>query len=92
MASIKVKYRPSSVSIKDGAIYYQIIHHRVPRQIATDYRIRPCEWDEKRSIVIATEKNRETFIKSIRQRIRWDLERLDRIISKLSTGLLDFTT
>lgn len=76
----------------DGTIYYQIIHHRVPRQIATDYHIRACEWDEKRSIVITAEKNREGFIKSIRQHIRRDLERLNRIINKLKDCLLDFST
>lgn len=39
MASVKVKFRPSSVNGKEGSIYYQVIHNRVVRQIGTDYRI-----------------------------------------------------
>ena len=32
MATIKVKFRPSSVPNREGTIYYQIVHHRVCRQ------------------------------------------------------------
>ena len=46
MASIKVKFRPSSVNGKEGSIYYQVIHNRVVRQIRTDYRIFEREWDD----------------------------------------------
>ncbi len=46
MASIKVKFRPSSTIGKEGTIYYQIIHKRVIRQLRTDYRIYADEWDE----------------------------------------------
>ena len=39
MASVKVKFRPSSVNGKEGCIYYQVIHNRVVRQIHTDYKL-----------------------------------------------------
>ena len=39
MASIKVKFRPSTNENKEGAIYYQIIQNRVIRQLKTDYRL-----------------------------------------------------
>ena len=55
MASIKVKFRPSSVNGKEGSIYYQVIHNRVVRQIRTDYRIFEREWDDKASTVIVPE-------------------------------------
>ena len=37
MASVKVKFRPSTIGGKEGTIYYQVIHNRVVRQIYTDY-------------------------------------------------------
>ena len=37
MASIKVKFRPSTNENKEGTIYYQIIQNRVIRQLKTDY-------------------------------------------------------
>ena len=39
MASVKVKFRPSTVDGKEGRIYYQVIQNRVARQLRTDYRI-----------------------------------------------------
>ena len=84
MASIKVKFRPSTVSDHEGTIYYQIIHERKVRQLLTKYKIFPAEWDVSRSMVTTTQKsNRKSFILSIRERIRWDVERLTKIDRKL---------
>ena len=35
MASIKVKFRPSTASGREGSIYYQVIHGRIVRQVKT---------------------------------------------------------
>lgn len=35
MATIKIKFRTSSVKTKEGVLFYQIIHARVTRQINT---------------------------------------------------------
>ena len=51
MASIKVKFRPSTASGREGSIYYQVIHGRIVRQVKTDYRIFDTEWDKKTSSV-----------------------------------------
>ena len=45
MASVKVKFRPSTVSGREGTLYYQIIHNRVVRQINTEYKLFVSEWD-----------------------------------------------
>lgn len=93
MATIKVKYRASTVDGGDGTIYYQIIHNRVPRQITTDYHIRPDEWDGKRSVVTTSGTGeRQHEILSVRDRIRRDVERLRRIISKLDAGTPGYTS
>ena len=39
MASIKVKFRSSIVSGKEGILYYQIIYRRVIRQLTTIHYI-----------------------------------------------------
>lgn len=39
MASIKVKFRPSAVADREGAVYYQVIHERKVRILPTSYRI-----------------------------------------------------
>lgn len=92
MATIKVKSRPSTVADREGTIYYQIIHERKVRQLLTDYHVFPVEWDESRSIVLATQKSdRKSYILSIRERIRWDVERLTKISRKLETDGLAYT-
>lgn len=92
MASIKVKFRPSTVADHEGTIYYQIIHERKVRQLLTDYKVFSSEWDENRSMVTTTQKSeRKSFILSIRERIRWDIERLTKIDRKLDANGLIYT-
>ncbi len=92
MASIKVKFRPSTVADHEGTIYYQIIHERKVRQLLSDYKVFLSEWDESRSMVTTTQKSeRKAFILSIRERIRWDVERLNKIDKKLDADGLSYT-
>ena len=92
MASIKVKFRPSTVADHEGTIYYQIIHERKVRQLLSDYKVFQSEWDESRSMVTTTQKSeRKSFILSIRERIRWDVERLTKIDRKLDANGLTYT-
>ncbi|MCX4285614.1 site-specific integrase, partial [Duncaniella dubosii] len=75
-----------------GTIYYQIIHERKVRQLLSNYKVFPDEWDESRSMVITTQKSeRKSFILSIRERIRWDVERLTKIDRKLNANGLIYT-
>ena len=39
MASVKVKFRPSTVLGHEGIVYYQIIHERKVRQLRTEYKV-----------------------------------------------------
>lgn len=92
MASIKVKFRPSTVTDREGTIYYQIIHGRKVRQMLTDYKVFTSEWDERQSMVTALRKSdRKLLILSIREHIRRDVERLTRIDRKLDADGLTYT-
>ncbi|MDE7237166.1 MAG: site-specific integrase [Paramuribaculum sp.] len=92
MASIKVKFRPSTVAGHEGAIYYQIIHERKVRQLLTRYKVFASEWDDSRSMVRTThESERRAIVLSICERIRRDVERLMRIDRRLDTNGLTYT-
>lgn len=92
MASIKVKYRPSTIAEHEGTIYYQIIHGRKVRQLNTEYHVMPDEWDDNRSMVTTKQSSeRKSFILSIRERIRWDVERLTKIDKRLDAEGLSYT-
>lgn len=92
MASIKIKFRPSTVTDREGTIYYQIIHGRKVRQMLTGYKVFTSEWDERQSMVTALRKSdRKLVILSIREHIRRDIERLTRIDRKLDADGLTYT-
>ncbi len=88
MASVKVKFRPSTIGSKEGTIYYQVIHNRVVRQIYTDYKLFASEWDYHSEAVnlhlISSMDERNNYLLSISSRIRWDKDRLNKIIHTLS--------
>lgn len=92
MASIKLKFRPSSRPEREGTIYYQIIHDRVIRQLLTDYHIFSSEWDGAREcLFILPSSERLDFLTSIKERIRWDIEQLHKISRKLDNEGLNYT-
>ena len=91
MASIKVKFRPSTNENKEGTIYYQIIQNRVIRQLKTDYRLFMHEWDEEESSIITANNSRQNYIQSIEERIDWDIKRLQSIIAHLENKRIKYT-
>ena len=92
MVSIKIKFRPSTIDGKEGIIYYQVIKNRVVRQLKTEYRIFSSEWDEKGKKLLFINPIRYDYLRSIEERIKWDLKCLDNIISKYNTTSTDFSS
>ena len=95
MASVKVKFRPSSIDGKEGSVYYQVIHNRVVRQIRTDYRIFESEWNDKASTVsfpILVSIERRNYLESITNSIAWDIKRLKVIIALYDKRNGNYTT
>ena len=92
MASVKVKFRPSTIEGKEGTIYYQIIQNRVIRQLKTDYRIFTDEWNSDMECLILSTVNmtRYEYLSLIQQNIEWDNRRLQHIIQRLSSSNLQF--
>lgn len=69
MASIKVKYRPSTIEGKKGVIYYQIIQNRVIRQLKTDYQVFLHEWSDAGKCIVVTDTEREQTLLSLKERL-----------------------
>lgn len=86
MATVKVKFRASSVEMKEGSLYYQVIHNRLVRQLHTGYRLFPSEWDAGISEVVVasgTEEGRRNYLLSMKTAIADDLSRLRSVIARL---------
>lgn len=88
MVSIKVKFRPSTIDGKEGTLYYQVIHNRVVRQINTGYKLFVSEWNNHSETVVLhqdrTEVERDNYLLFIAERIKWDKEKLEKVIQTLN--------
>lgn len=90
MASIKIKFRPSTVEGKEGGLYFQIIQNRVIRQMNTDYKIYAYEWDAEMETVVVSGA-RANILCSIKERMEWDLSRFERIVRQLGQERRKYT-
>ena len=87
MASVKVKFRPSSIDGKEGSIYYQVIHNRVVRHIAADLNVHESEWNaEASSVTIPAwiDSDRKHNLHIVQKHITRDVLRLEHIIRDLT--------
>ena len=92
MASIKLKFKQSTLKGHKGTIYYQIIHDRRVKQLFTRYHLYNNEWDEhKSSVNIIADIVRTAFLQSVREKIRWDMEYLYKIIHQFEQRALPYT-
>lgn len=82
--TIKVKFRQSTVVNQPGCIIYLVTRHRIVRQITTDNKVFPDEWDGKLSKVVINRQDRKYIVQHIGLQIIRDVECLDRIIADLN--------
>lgn len=86
MASIKFKFRASSVSGREGTLFLQVIHKRVIRQVSTSYKLFPEEWDAQRQSVVLPidiHSHRGTYLRALHEALLHDASRLQLIILNL---------
>lgn len=92
MATIKLKFRSSSVSTKDGTLYFQLIHRRVVRQINTKYRLSVAEWEVFKAgdaALTVTDSKRRQCLDAMGTEIGYVRNTLESIILRLEqTGML----
>lgn len=85
MASVKIKFRPSSAKNKEGALYYQVIHRRDIKVVKTGYKVFPEEWDTATSSISLSSTQPERFSKLLMQgkAVEQDINRLNGCINLL---------
>lgn len=94
MTTIRLKFRPSSVTGREGRLYFQVIHNRTVRQIGTKIRIYPHEWDERTGTVLCDNGDDEDRVKRLYDiKAKLDSTRtvLEKAKSMLEAEGLDYT-
>ena len=92
--SVRIKFRESTVDGKEGTLYYQVIHNRMVRQIATDYHLCSCEWQEDEGNIVLGKgdtNERKYYLHELAERIRSDRLRFARIVSELDNNGIGYT-
>lgn len=79
MATVKVKFRRSSVEGKAGTIYYQLCHKHSNKQITTRMHVLPHWWDAEKE-TLAVHGDDAGLLARYRRRIKRDLQCIRRII------------
>lgn len=68
--SVKAKFRPSRVKGKTGAVYFQVIHDRMSRQISTGYKLFPEEWKDGEVALPEQNPERSRYLAEIAQNLQ----------------------
>lgn len=90
MATVKVKFRKSSVEGKAGTIYYQLCHKQSNKQITTRMHVLPHLWDAEKETFITGADNRGLLVRYQRQ-VEKDLQCIRRIISECDAKREEYT-
>ena len=89
MASFNFHFRGSSRAGEcEGRLFIRLIHNRKVKEITTDYRVFPNEWDYgSGTLKIPDNSNHRTrHLLDTEQRMQRDVERIKSAIGKLETG------
>ncbi len=95
MTSIKLKFRAHTDNTKEGALYFQVIHDRVVKQVKTDYRIFEYEWDKRRGDIVKEfqfSEARHEALKIIRDKVAWEQRKLEQIVKSFEDIGKPYTT
>ena len=92
MASVRIKFRPSTVEGKEGTLYFRVIHKRVARTVFTDCRVFTSEWDSvSSSVIIGGTDERKAYLEMVASKLKWSMERFTKIIAGREKEKADYT-
>ena len=79
MATIRLKFRPSSVPEAKGTLYYQVIHKRKVKWISTKHHIYADEWNEETMTIAIANGERKAALALMQRKIDWAFRRWQEI-------------
>ena len=92
MATVKIKFRQSTVDGKEGTLYFQVIHKRVARAVFTGCHVFPREWDNaSSSVIIGGTEERKAYLEMVSSKLKWSMERFSRIIAETEKEKTDYS-
>lgn len=91
MATVKLKFRPSTVKGKKGTLYYQVTQKRKVSTVSTPYQIFTDEWDKKNAdIIIKGDKERKATLQLFHSKIKWEITQIREIIQRKALNTKEY--
>lgn len=86
MISIKVKFRASTAPTRAGVIFFQIIQHRIVKQINTPYKVYEHEWNKEHEVIRMDKAaySRRTYLVDTERKIIRDIDRLYHVATQVN--------
>ena len=94
MATVKVKFRASTILTKEGTVFYQVIHNRMARQVNSGYKLYPHEWDTVNAEIVfpsGTGSGRQNYLISLKNALAEDIRRFKSIITRFERAARHYT-
>ena len=89
MATVKLKFRSSTVTGKEGMLVFQIVHSRVYRQIKTGNKLYEDEWND--GVIRVVDPERCLYIRNLKTEIAEKKKRICHIIDTLERTTRNYT-
>lgn len=87
MATIKLKFRASTVAQAEGTLYYQVIHKRKVKWISTGYHVFRDEWDEKAAMVVVPHDGERTRkLQLLRSIVAWEIRQRKELLWRMTNA------
>lgn len=84
MATIKLKFRSSSVPHTPGTLYYQVTHNRKVKYLRTNHHVYNHEWNKQhQTLEVPAKGDRQALLIQMQQQLNDDLKQWTLLITTL---------
>ena len=92
MATVKLKFRPSSVQSAEGTLYFQVTHKRKVKWLSTGLYVFPHEWDANTAtVLVPAAGKRNAVLTLVQSKVELALRQWKLVLNSMELSHNDFT-
>lgn len=92
MATVKLKFRPSTVQFAEGTLYFQVTHKRKVKWLSTGLYVFPHEWDANTATVLVPAAGKRNAVLTLLQsKVELALRQWKIVLNSMELNHNDFT-
>ena len=92
MATVKLKFRPSSVQSAEGTLYFQVTHKRKVKWLSTGLYVFPHEWDANTAtVLVPAAGKRNAVLTLVQSKVELALRQWKLVLNSMVLNHNDFT-